>query len=244
MVVLSSGPNSLHAIKTTSNAPYVGSNHQLIHTKYIDEVVANYDDLSKQVTIVENDSFLDDVDCKMGVSNNTASARRSLYSDKGVMMENEYKQFNNLELSVDINRAKPDDALFIPRRCFNLADFWYHHYNKRELTRREYLDTARYLYEVPDENFRYFASRQLGTEHGVKEMVIVGGIDSHSVEAEIPPLSTDEISYLIALEGNPLVQEGLRELAFGRENYRYDPKMDPHFEYTTGQNTTVCGRRR
>lgn len=243
MVISSSGPNSLRAIRTTSKKPFIGTNDQMIHSKDIIEVVADYDEANKSVTITTNGSMLNDAECEMGVSNNTTWAKRSVYDDKGIMIESEYKGFPTGDLLESVDNVKTADALCIPRNAFNFG-MWHNHYTSRELLRREYLDTAKILVEKKDNNFRYFASTQLNAEYGLRDMRVVGGYDPYPTEVVIPPLSTDQVSYLIELENNPVVQEGLREYAKGRENYYYDSKMDSYFENTGGQNATNRGIRK
>lgn len=245
MVISSSGPNSLRAIRTTSKTPFIGTNGQMIHSKDIIEVVADYDEGNKLVTITMNGSMLDDARCKTGVSNNTTWSKRRIYNDKGVMTESEYKGFPTGDLLESVDSAKTASALCIPRNAFNFG-MWHNLYISRELLRREYLDTARILVENKVDNFRYFASTQLNAEHGVRDMRLVGGYDPYPAEVTIPQLSTNQISYLIGLEDNPVVQEGLREYAQGRENYFYDSSMDSNFERSGGKKASSLsetGRR-
>ena len=63
--------------------------------------------------------------------------------------------------------------------------------------------------------------------------------DQHVI---IPPLSTERIEEMVSYQTNPKVQEGLRKMAVGRENYSYDSLKDPTFKYVGPQEQAGVSR--
>lgn len=238
MTISSVGPDTLRAIRVTNNKPYTGINGQWIHSSDIVEMLSTISD-SGFMTLTMNTAMVNDVDCVYGKCNNTTSSKHSIYDDKGVMVGVEYKGYPTEKLVGDIDNFSVDSALFVPRNAYGLC---HDQYSTRTFLRREYLDIARIVHEDRDKGFRYNAVTRLNTEHGLRDMTMIGGYDPYPGKVEILPLSAEQIENLIQLEDNLKVQEGLRAFVRDREYYSYDSNTDLAFVCTGGEAVAVKKR--
>ena len=133
-----------------------------------------------------------------------------------------------------------DSALYVPRNAYGIC---HNQYSTRTFLKREYLDTARIIHEDRDKKFYYNAVTRLNSEHGLRDMTMVGGYDPYPEKVEILPLSAEQIENLIQLEDNLKVQEGLRNFVHDREHYSYDSSTDPAFVCASGQDVFVKSRK-
>jgi len=211
----------------------------LIHCSNVVEMVASISD-NGFMSLTMNTAILNDINCIGKKCNNTTSSRHSIYDDKGVMVAVEYKDYPTRELADSINDFSVDSVLYVPRNAYGIC---HNQYSTRTFLKREYLDTARIIHEDKDKHFYYNAVTKLNTEHGLRDMTMVGGYDPYPRKVEIFPLSSEQIEDLIQLEDNLKVQEGLRAYVRDREHYSYDSSTDPAFVCASGQDVFVKSRK-
>lgn len=228
MSISCSNPESFRCVRTEEKRPYVGTNGQTVREKSIVEKVATIDKTSGFMTLDTNGAVLDNIDCSVGKCNNSIWAEKSSYTSNGIMDKKEYKGFPREELSEDFDRARIDSALYVPRKAFDMG-MWYDRYHTRTLLVRDKLDTARLVTDDRTQGFRYNGIVPLNQEHGLRDMVQIGGFSPEQNNVVISPLSPEEIEKMIQRESNPKVQEGLRQYAAGRENYYYNSAEDKYF---------------
>lgn len=227
MSISSSSPETFRCVRTEEKKSFIGTNGQSIRQKNVVEEVATIDK-SGFITLTTNGSMVDNIDCGMGKCNNSTWSEKKYYTSNGVMRDREYKSFTRGELSEDFDRTRIDSMLFIPRQAFDFG-FWHDKYESRTLLVRDKLDTARIVSEDKTKGIRYSAITPLNQEHGLRDMVLLGGYDPYPQNVVIPPLSQEEIEVMIQRESNPKVAEGLREYAVGRNTYSYNSAEDKHF---------------
>jgi len=227
MSISSSDPETFRCIRTEEKKSFVGTNGQTIRQKNVIEEVATMDK-SGFITLITNGSMINNMDCGIGKCNNTTWAEKKYYTSDGVMRDREYKGFSQGELLEDFERARIDSMLCIPRQAFDFGP-WHDKYETRTLLTREKLDTARVVSEDRSKGIKYNATAPLNQEHGLRDMVLLGGYDTYPQDVVISPLSTDQIEAMIQRESNPKVAEGLRAYAVDRENYFYNSAMDENF---------------
>ena len=197
-----------------------------IDEKHINEMIAKVDD-NGNLIISENFSLLDNENCSDKEVNNFTTSERKTFNKNGIMIEREFKSFGENKLQENINDVRIDSALYIPRLAFEVNNFS-DKYIERTLLRREMLDTARLLYKDNLNEIEYQTTVKLNEYNGLKNMSIQGYQD-YPDDIVISPISKFEIEQKIVREENPKVQEGLRELSIGREEYNYNSKEDQHF---------------
>ncbi len=227
MSISSSSPETFRCVRTEEKKPFIGTNGQSIRQKNVVEEVATIDK-SGFITLTTNGSMVDNIDCGMGKCNNSTWSEKKYYTPNGVMRDREYKNFTRGELSEDFDRTRIDSMLYIPRQAFDFG-FWHDKYESRTLLVRDKLDTARIVSEDKTKGIRYSAITPLNQEHGLKDMVLLGGYDPYPQDVVIPPLSQEEIEVMIQRESNPKVAEGLRAYAVGRTTYSYNSAEDKNF---------------
>ena len=227
MSISSSSPETFRCVRTEEKKPFVGTNGQSIRQKNVVEEVATIDK-SGFITLTTNGSMVDNIDCGMGKCNNSTWSEKKYYTSNGVMRDREYKNFTRGELSEDFDRTRIDSMLYIPRQAFDFG-FWHDKYESRTLLVRDKLDTARIVSEDKTKGIRYSAITPLNQEHGLRDMVLLGGYDPYPQDVVIPPLSQEEIEVMIQRESNPKVAEGLRAYAVGRTTYSYNSAEDKNF---------------
>ena len=198
-----------------------------IDEKHINEMIAKVDD-NGNLIISENFSLLDNENCSDKEVNNFTTSERKTFNKNGIMIEREFKSFGENKLQENINDVKIHSALYIPRSAFELASDFNNKYVERTLLRREMLDTARLTYKDNLNEIEYQTTIKLNEYNGLKNMSIQGYQD-YPDDIVISPISKFEIDQKIIREENPKVQEGLRELSIGREEYNYNSKEDQHF---------------
>jgi len=230
MIISCPKPETIEAIKVEEKTAFIGKNGKLIKEKNVIENIATLDKYGG-INLISNSSTIDNVDCQIGKCNNTTSSERKYYISKGIMTEREYKGFSTAELSVDLDKAKIDEMLIIPRNAFIIGSPWHNKYDSRTLLVRDKLDTARIASEDRTKGIEYRAITPLDQEHGLRNMNLSGGNDPYPQDIEIFPLSQEEIETMIENENNSKVEEGLRELAKGRTTYSYDSSKDEKFYY-------------
>lgn len=227
MSISSSSPETFRCVRTEEKKPFVGTNGQSIRQKNVVEEVATIDK-SGFITLTTNGSMVDNIDCGMGKCNNSTWSEKKYYTSNGVMRDREYKNFTRGELSEDFDRTRIDSMLYIPRQAFDFG-FWHDKYESRTLLVRDKLDTARIVSEDKTKGIRYSAITPLNQEHGLRDMVLLGGYDTYPQDVVIPTLSQEEIEVMIQRESNPKVAEGLRAYAVGRTTYSYNSAEDKSF---------------
>ena len=227
MSISSSSPETFRCVRTEEKKPFVGTNGQSIRQKNVVEEVATIDK-SGFITLTTNGSMVDNIDCGMGKCNNSTWSEKKYYTPNGIMRDREYKNFTRGELSEDFDRTRIDSMLFIPRQAFDFG-LWHDKYESRTLLVRDKLDTARIVSEDKTKGIRYSAITPLNQEHGLRDMVLLGGYDPYPQDVVIPPLSQEEIEVMIQRESNPKVAEGLRAYAVGRTTYSYNSAEDKNF---------------
>lgn len=227
MSISSSSPETFRCVRTEEKKPFVGTNGQSIRQKNVVEEVATIDK-SGFITLTTNGSMVDNIDCGMGKCNNSTWSEKKYYTSNGIMRDREYKNFTRGELSEDFDRTRIDSMLYIPRQAFDFG-FWHDKYESRTLLVRDKLDTARIVSEDKTKGIRYSAITPLNQEHGLRDMVLLGGYDPYPQDVVIPPLSQEEIEVMIQRESNPKVAEGLRAYAVGRTTYSYNSAEDKSF---------------
>lgn len=227
MSISSSSPETFRCVRTEEKKPFVGTNGQSIRQKNVVEEVATIDK-SGFITLTTNGSMVDNIDCGMGKCNNSTWSEKKYYTSNGIMRDREYKNFTRGELSEDFDRTRIDSMLYIPRQAFDFG-LWHDKYESRTLLVRDKLDTARIVSEDKTKGIRYSAITPLNQEHGLRDMVLLGGYDQYPQDVVIPPLSQEEIEVMIQRESNPKVAEGLRAFAVGRTTYSYNSAEDKSF---------------
>lgn len=227
MSISSSNPETFRCVRTEEEKPFIGLNGQSIREKDVVEEVATIDEYGF-ITLTTNGSRVNNIDCKMDECNNSTWSEKKYYTSNGVMRDREYKSFTKGKLSETFDRASIDSMLYIPRQAFD-SGFWNDKYESRTLLVRDKLDTARILSEDKKRGIRYSAITPLNQEHGLSDMILLGGYDPYPQNVVIPPLSQEEIEAMIQRESNPKVAEGLREYAIGRNTYSYDSAEDKYF---------------
>ncbi len=227
MLITSPNPETIRCVLSEERKPY-SMNGQIIKEKSAIEEIATVDKNNGFVTIFINGSMVDNINCGIGKSNNSTWSERQYFTTEGVMRDREFKTFPSEELTEDIDRARVDSMLNIPRQAYNFG-FWHDKYDNRLLLTRETLDTARILSEDRPRGIKYLAATQLNQEHGLRDMTPPMGYDPYPREVIIEPLSKEEIEAMIQREPNPIVAEGLRAYAQGRENYYYNSEADQRF---------------
>ena len=227
MSISSSSPETFRCIRIEEKKPYVSTDGQTVREKNVIEEVATIDKSSGFITLTTNGSMVDNIDCGVGKCNNSTWAEQKYYTSNGVMRDREYKGFSRGELTEDFNRTRVDSMLYIPRQAFDFG-FWHDKYETRTALTRDKLDTARIVHEDTTNGIRYNATIPLNQEHGLRDMIVLGG-DPYPQNVVIPPLSKEQIEAMIQRESNPKVAEELRALAVDRENYYYNSAEDIHF---------------
>lgn len=227
MSIWSSSPKTFRCVRTKEEKPFIGLNGQSIREKNVIEEVATIDEYGF-ITLTTNGSRVNNIDCKMDECNNSTWSEKKYYTSNGVMRDREYKSFSKGKLSKNFDRTSIDSMLNIPRQAFD-SGFWNDKYESRTLLVRDKLDTARILSEDKKRGIRYSAITPLNQEHGLRDMILLGGYDPYPQNVVIPPLSQEEIEAMIQRESNPKVAEGLREYAIGRNTYSYDSAEDKYF---------------
>lgn len=227
MSISSSSPKTFRCVRTKEEKPFIGLNGQSIREKDVIEEVATIDEYGF-ITLTTNGSRVNNIDCKIDECNNSTWSEKKYYTSNGVMRDREYKGFTKGKLSETFDRASIDSMLHIPRQAFD-SGFWNDKYESRTLLVRDKLDTARILSEDKKRGIRYSAITPLNQEHGLRDMILLGGYDLYPQNVVIPPLSQEEIEAMIQSESNPKVAEGLREYAIGRNTYSYDSAEDKYF---------------
>lgn len=227
MSISSSSPETFRCVRTEEKTPFIGTNGQIIRQKNVVEEVATIDKYGF-ITLTTNGSMVDNIDCGIGKCNNSTWSEKKYYTSNGVMRDREHKNFTRGELSEDFDRTEIDSMLFIPRQAFD-SGFWRDKYESRTLLVRDKLDTARILREDKTKGIIYSAITPLNQEHGLRDMVLLGGYDTYPQDVVIPPLSQEEIEVMIQRESNPKVAEGLRKFAVGRTTYSYNSAEDKNF---------------
>lgn len=236
--------NTFQAVRVINKCPYVSGRGKMVRNVEVVEMVAGISD-SGFMSLTQNYAMLYNTDCVGGKCNNMTSSKHSIYDDKGVMVGVEYKGYPTRELAESIldeptNDFSIDSALYVPRNAYGIC---HNQYSTRTFLKREYLDTARIIHEDRDKKFYYNAVTRLNSEHGLRDMTMVGGYDPYPEKVEILPLSAEQIEGLIQLEDNLKVQEGLRAFVRDREHYSYDSSTDPSFVCTSGQDVFVKRRK-
>lgn len=227
MSIYSSSPKTFRCVRTKEEKPFIGLNGQSIREKGVIEEVATIDEYGF-ITLTTNGSRVNNIDCKMGECNNSTWSEKKYYTSNGVMRDREYKSFTKGKLFENFDRTSIDSMLYIPRQAFD-SGFWNDKYESRTLLVRDKLDTARILSEDKKRGIRYSAITPLNQEHGLRDMILLGGYDLYPQNVVIPPLSQEEIEAMIQRESNPKVAEGLREYSIGRNTYSYDSTEDKYF---------------
>ena len=231
--------NTFQAVRVIDKCPYVSGRGKMVRNVEVVEMIAGISD-SGFMSLTQNYAMLDNIDCVDGKCNNMTSSKHSIYDDKGVMVGVEYKGYPTRELADSINDFSVDSVLYVPRNAYGIC---HNQYSTRTFLKREYLDTARIIHEDKDKHFYYNAVTKLNTEHGLRDMTMVGGYDPYPRKVEIFPLSSEQIEDLIQLEDNLKVQEGLRAYVRDREHYSYDSSTDPAFVCASGQDVFVKSRK-
>lgn len=223
-----SNPNSFSCIRTEENKPYLGTNGKWISEKSVTESVTTINN-NGTIDININEAKATDFDCKKEQSKIFSSAEKRHYSPNGVMISRTYKSFNEFLQPTELMHLSVSVMLNIPRLSFN--GLYDNRYNRLLHLTRDKLDTANILVIDYNTDFRYSAVTELNSEHGLRDMVTLGGHDPFPQKVFIPKLSQEEIEKLINKEKNPKVVAELRQLAIGREEYEYNSVEDKNFAY-------------
>ena len=214
----------LRCTKITDKNPFISTiDGNLVNWKESKEIIANIDDAG-WLKIQNNFSMLSNDNCKQGECNNNIFSERCEYTDKGVM-QNRYTKSVEEKYNKDINYADVDSMLFIPRQLFKMG--FNYNCTKETILRREKLDTARYIVKE-NEEVTYSSTIPLDQQNGLSDMII-SNYSSSDFDIIINPLSKEEIDAMLQKESDPIVREGLRKYADGRESYFYDSKEDPYY---------------
>lgn len=233
-------PDSIDCVSVEEKAPYHDSKGNIIKEKIASEESANFDNNSGMVTIYENSAYVSNMNCKYGKCFNTVSTEMRNYDNMGLMREREYKTFNANELDDDISRVDANAMLDIPRQAFTTG-FWSDKYFTRIKLVRDQMDTARCVYDEKPSGKRYSAITPLSSEHGLRDMYMIG--DAFQKDIEINPLSSELIEMLIKNEKNQKVADALRFFAVDREKYYYSTSKDPDFVYEGFEQTKEVNRQ-
>ena len=159
---------------------------------------------------------------KYSVSNNYSWSEKKEYNDFGIMMRNEYIGYENNLIDSSIDTISSASMLYSPR----VGD-----YKRRQecLMSREKMDVAWVNYKDFSKGIQYRSFVPLNQEHGLRNMKLPNDLVPSNKEIVINNLSSDEIEVIIKKENNPKVEEGLRRLAVGRENFYYNNMSDPNY---------------
>lgn len=195
--------------------------------------------IEKRVSLEENNyitistfgSTIDDRDCHFGKCNNSPWREYERYSASGIMLNKETISYGCFELEEDFSDVKVETMLYIPHKAVYAPD---RNISKLQRTRtmitREYLDTAALIIEDRDKKTLYCSSVPLSQENGLRNMEVPNEYMACPREVFIPPLEKWEIDIMITSESNLKVQDGLKNLALGREGYSYSSTDNKTFE--------------
>lgn len=232
--IMSAEPNSFRTVRVITHQPRIVDGEQ-VNQKDIVENIAKFDTESGELILTTNDSTLTDANCKNAECHNSFSSKKKSYNADGVLTLYEYKSNDDSKLSVGFQHAGVNDALYFPRRAFEPNMLNSNVFSYSQLVRREYIDTARVVIEDNNNHFSYNGTTQLHGEHGYQEMNLVSGFHRNEV-VTIPPLSSEDISFMLLQEQNPTVRRGLEKYTVGREHYSYDSRLDMSYK-----NSAVSG---
>lgn len=221
MNIYSLNPDTFTCVRTEEYVPFVSSDGKTVRSKGAIEEIATIDKYGF-ITLTENTSFVDNVDCNFDECYNTTHTSKKYYTSKGVMRDREDKGFSRCKIPFSFDFVKAGIMLNTPRNSNN------HKYQTRTTLIREKLDTAQMVVEVDGKGVIYSAKTRLDQQHGLRDMEVYTG-GSYPQDVVIPPLSQEEIEEMIQRESNPKIAEGLRECAVGRENYYYNSAEDRNF---------------
>ena len=227
MNISSSSPNEFSCTRVEESSPRTGANGATIHNK---NVIKETTTLGKSgfITLITNGAMADDYDCKRDEYNNYTWAERKYYTSDGVMLEREYKGFPSQKAMGTVTNQITGAMLVIPSRAFDYAA-WGDQYESRFLLVRDKLDTARFYAEDKKKGTEYRSVAPLKQEHGLRDMVLLGGYDPYPQNVNIPPLSQEKIAEMLQEEDDSKVRAGLSKFAIGRDQYSYDSSKDKDF---------------
>lgn len=238
LIINNINDNEIRCLKTLSQKQdrETLDGYYQVDEKHINEIIAKVDE-NGNLTLYRNYSLIDNDKCSDKEVNNFTTSEIKKYNPNGIMMEREFKSFGENKLQENINDVRIDSALYIPRLAFEVNNFS-DKYIERTLLRREMLDTARLIYKDNLNEIEYQTTVKLNEYNGLKNMSIQGYQD-YPDDIVISPISKFEIEQKIVREDNPKVQEGLRELSIGREEYNYNSKEDQHFIRKGVEETSI-----
>lgn len=175
-----------------------------------------------------DDNYPDEKKC-----HNACWSEEERYSSTGIMLKKENITFRPSLINEEFMSASISSMLYVPHKHMLAPDDGTRELSrKRTLLCRDYIDTASLYIEDKDTESIYSTKVPLNQEHGLRDMEIDEVYKKCPKEVFIPPAENWEIDLMITSESNPTVQEGLKQLALGRENFNYDSNNDPRFERT------------
>ena len=227
LTIVCPNPETINCIRTKIKKPWRTGDGKIVNEKEAIEKEATISDKGF-ITIQTNISNIDDLDCENYVYNNTGSAEKKVYTDKGVMYEREYR---SLDLGPLTNMNTVDvpvsSMLYYPREAFDISNIAYKMCNYREVLRRDKLDTAQ-LFIQKNGKITYQSIVPLSQQHGLRDMNTIGQQTTEE-EVFIGPKTQEEIEEMIQKENDPVLQEGLRAFAKDRDSYSYHSELDDHY---------------
>ncbi len=228
------GERAFTCIVTEERKPTLNKEGNLERIKRVVEKVAVLKE-DGEVVLTTNGSMVSGIENE-DFSHNKAWCDRKVYDAKGVMREREFRTYPENILGEIIDNLKTDSILYVPRQAF-IHGFMSDRYDSRNLMVRNKIDTAKVLVEDRANNKKFMGEVELNLQYGLRNLTLDRDF-AYPREVLIKPKTADEIDSMIKSVHNPVIEEGLREYAKGRENYYYSSVEDKTFMCECGLDST------
>lgn len=188
-------------------------------------------ELNNYLNMTTFGAVTDDLHCQLDTCNNKTWSETSQYSSTGIMLTKEEIDYGRTVIDDPLMKVDTYTLLYIPHKDRFASSKESRSLQKsRTIIRRKFLDTAS-LYKEDKINSTQFSSIvPLNQENGLRDMNVDEIYYNGPKEVFIPPLENWEIDLMITSEANPIIQESLKNLSTGREDFTYDSTKDPTFE--------------
>ncbi len=246
-VEVTAGPNGIRCVSSCNFPDKFDETKGGYSTTYQSDIVNARVDSNGRIAVLSGSTLLDDTGLVSGTMCRS-NFSKEIYSAEGIVVEHELGQTKEGRIN--------SFAYFDRNNSLEIATYPVHFYQNDNIwnncafisslqsyskVQRKNIDTASVYSFDKDNDSEERATVELGGPDysHMQVMSVENYPDQHVI---IPPLSTERIEEMVSYQTNPKVQEGLRKMAVGRENYSYDSLKDPTFKYVGPQEQAGVSR--